>query len=121
MGFAELPCRVLGGRAVIMGPVRGLKKRKRAEKNAAARVTAAAPGSGDWWDDFSRRITGSSLSSILFLFALVRYLFFHLVGSATSSGQVCVVIVRLQSMGILYFGLLDWVSRVLSVMHMGID
>ncbi|KAJ8503708.1 hypothetical protein OPV22_004594 [Ensete ventricosum] len=41
-----------------MGPVRGLKKRKRAEKNAAARVTAAAPGSGDWWDDFSRRITG---------------------------------------------------------------
>ncbi|THU68021.1 hypothetical protein C4D60_Mb05t30850 [Musa balbisiana] len=70
-----------------MGPVRGLKKRKRAEKNAAARVTAAAPGSGDWWDDFSRRITGSSLSSILFLFALVRYLFFHLVESATSSGQ----------------------------------
>ncbi|CAL9179959.1 unnamed protein product, partial [Musa hybrid cultivar] len=58
VGFAELPCRVLGGRAVIMGPVRGLKKRKRAEKNAAARVTAAAPGSGDWWDDFSRRITG---------------------------------------------------------------
>lgn len=40
-----------------MGPVRGFRKRKRADKRAAA--TADAPkGSGDWWVDFSCRITG---------------------------------------------------------------
>lgn len=45
----------------VMGPVRGFRKRKRADKRAAA--TADAPkGSGDWWVDFSCRITGSRLS-----------------------------------------------------------
>ncbi|XP_010905715.1 protein ALP1-like isoform X1 [Elaeis guineensis] len=46
-----------------MGPIRGFKKRKRAEKKAercaAAALTASGQGTGDWWDDFSSRITGS--------------------------------------------------------------
>ncbi|WOL16580.1 nuclease HARBI1 [Canna indica] len=42
-----------------MGPLRGSKKRKRAaEKKAAAEAAAAGQGTGgDWWDEFSRRIT----------------------------------------------------------------
>lgn len=38
-----------------MGPVRGSRRRKRAEKSAAA---AGGQGSGDWWVDFSARIAG---------------------------------------------------------------
>ncbi|XP_008788079.2 protein ALP1-like isoform X1 [Phoenix dactylifera] len=45
-----------------MGPIRGFRKRKRAEKKAercaAAASMASGQGTGDWWDDFSRRITG---------------------------------------------------------------
>lgn len=39
-----------------MGPVRGSRRRKRAEKSAAA---AGGQGSGDWWVDFSARIAGA--------------------------------------------------------------
>nr|CAD1817606.1 unnamed protein product [Ananas comosus var. bracteatus] len=57
-----------------MGPVRGSKKRKRAEKKPERRsafASAAAdappmssgPESGDWWDSFSKRITGPLFSS----------------------------------------------------------
>ncbi|KAJ8477852.1 hypothetical protein OPV22_021579 [Ensete ventricosum] len=46
--------RVLGGGGVNMGPVRGFRRRKRAVKDAAA----AGQEGGDWWVDFSRRITG---------------------------------------------------------------
>lgn len=57
-----------------MGPVRGFKKRKRGKTNVAASAsTAAGQGGDDWWVDFSRRITGASLSSFLFCFALVCY------------------------------------------------
>ncbi|XP_020571718.1 protein ALP1-like [Phalaenopsis equestris] len=43
-----------------MGPVRGFKKRRRAEKKVEATApTAVGEYSRDWWDDFSRRITGS--------------------------------------------------------------
>ncbi|THU54429.1 hypothetical protein C4D60_Mb10t24980 [Musa balbisiana] len=45
--------RVLGGGGVNMGPVRGFRRRKRAAKDAAA----AGQEGGDWWVDFSRRIT----------------------------------------------------------------
>ncbi|XP_008794844.2 protein ALP1-like [Phoenix dactylifera] len=55
-----------------MGPVRGFKKRKRAEKKAAERYASAAERMdsgqepGDWWDGFSGRIAGSlSLSKEL--------------------------------------------------------
>ncbi|PKA48537.1 hypothetical protein AXF42_Ash017436 [Apostasia shenzhenica] len=42
-----------------MGPARGFKKRRRPEKKADAAVKAAADlDSGDWWDEFSERITG---------------------------------------------------------------
>ncbi|KAG0450276.1 hypothetical protein HPP92_026994 [Vanilla planifolia] len=56
-----------------MGPVRGFRKRKRAEKKVdALSSVAAADHSGDWWDDFSRRITGSlSLSKEVCMFESV--------------------------------------------------
>ncbi|KAH0979780.1 hypothetical protein GBA52_006957 [Prunus armeniaca] len=47
-----------------MGPVRGMKRRKKAEKKVDQNVLAAAaslssqPQPVDWWDDFSQRITG---------------------------------------------------------------
>ncbi|KAJ0987740.1 hypothetical protein J5N97_006096 [Dioscorea zingiberensis] len=47
-----------------MGPIRGSKKRKRAEKKADSNAVACVLGDGDWWDEFSRRIAGPvSLSS----------------------------------------------------------
>uniref|UniRef100_A0A6V7QYU1 DDE Tnp4 domain-containing protein n=1 Tax=Ananas comosus var. bracteatus TaxID=296719 RepID=A0A6V7QYU1_ANACO len=57
-----------------MGPVRGFKKRKRAKKKSAAAAVAAmsGPESGDWWDGFSRRISGPlSLSKDLHKFESV--------------------------------------------------
>ncbi|KAI0512095.1 hypothetical protein KFK09_012731 [Dendrobium nobile] len=43
-----------------MGPVRGFKKRRRAEKKVETTApTVMGEYSRDWWDDFSRRITGS--------------------------------------------------------------
>lgn len=39
-----------------MGPVRGSRRRKRADKSVAA---AGVQGSGDWWVDFSARIAGA--------------------------------------------------------------
>ncbi|KDP29866.1 hypothetical protein JCGZ_18441 [Jatropha curcas] len=49
-----------------MGPIRGFKRRKKAEKKVDQNVLAAALSSLhpqsqqplDWWDDFSKRITG---------------------------------------------------------------
>uniref|UniRef100_A0A1D1Y3L9 Putative nuclease HARBI1 n=1 Tax=Anthurium amnicola TaxID=1678845 RepID=A0A1D1Y3L9_9ARAE len=48
-----------------MGPIRGLKRKRRQEKKAARDAAALAALSGsqqqepsDWWDDFSKRITG---------------------------------------------------------------
>ncbi|KAJ0101855.1 protein ALP1-like [Pistacia vera] len=48
-----------------MGPIRGLKKRKKAEKKVDQNVFASAassllsqPEPLDWWDDFSKRISG---------------------------------------------------------------
>ncbi|KAM0953286.1 putative harbinger transposase-derived nuclease domain-containing protein [Dioscorea sansibarensis] len=47
-----------------MGPVRGVKKRKRADKKGEENSVGCELGDGDWWDDFSKRITGPlSLSS----------------------------------------------------------
>ncbi|KAK8967176.1 hypothetical protein KSP40_PGU000975 [Platanthera guangdongensis] len=60
-----------------MGPVRGSKRRKRAEKKVEARPsTAMGDHSRDWWDDFSRRMSGfprasSSLGILLFGFSLM--------------------------------------------------
>ncbi|XP_041000421.1 protein ALP1-like [Juglans microcarpa x Juglans regia] len=45
-----------------MGPIRGFKRKKRAEKKVDQNVLAALlrsqPQPLDWWDDFSQRITG---------------------------------------------------------------
>ncbi|XP_042485840.1 protein ALP1-like [Macadamia integrifolia] len=46
-----------------MGPVRGFKKRRRVEKKFERNASAASASSeqeerADWWDEFSRRITG---------------------------------------------------------------
>ncbi|KAH7537247.1 protein ALP1-like [Ziziphus jujuba] len=50
-----------------MGPVRGLKKRKKVEKKVDQNVLAASLGPEpeplDWWDGFSQRITGPLLQS----------------------------------------------------------
>lgn len=50
-----------------MGPVRGLKKRKKVEKKVDQNVLAASLGPEpeplDWWDGFSQRITGKDFFS----------------------------------------------------------
>ena len=48
-----------------MGPVRGFRKRKKAEKKPEENASASGspgPEEGplDWWDEFSRRINGMS-------------------------------------------------------------
>lgn len=61
-----------------MGPVRGLKKRKKTEKKHDENGSASASASGspekeghiDWWNEFSKRINGT-----LFFF------FYHLIVS----------------------------------------
>lgn len=46
----------------LMGPVRGIRKRKKAEKkgeeNASGSGSSEKEGPVDWWDEFSRRING---------------------------------------------------------------
>lgn len=66
-----------------MGPVRGFKKRKKAEKNkshedqnASGSGSSEKEGPLDWWDEFSKRINGMFalmllLYSYLFLFVLL--------------------------------------------------
>lgn len=68
---------------VLMGPIRGLKRRKKAEKKVDQNVLAAAAASDgdgdadadadslvvqpqplDWWDNFSRRISGNRTFSL---------------------------------------------------------
>lgn len=54
-----------------MGPVRGMKRRKKTEKKVDQNVLAAAaslssqPQPIDWWDDFSQRITGTNIPQVL--------------------------------------------------------
>lgn len=59
---------------VIMGPVRGVKKRKRVDKKGEEKSVGCELGDGDWWDDFSKRITGPFFSSCLVIFKLNLYL-----------------------------------------------
>ena len=71
-----------------MGPIKALKKRKRsAEKKADPNVLLAASAAtdslhndndnddssqpSDWWDGFSRRITGTSKSRFFFCIGIV--------------------------------------------------
>lgn len=53
-----------------MGPIRGFKKRKKADKKVDQNVLVASlrsqPQPLDWWDDFSQRITGRVLQSPMF-------------------------------------------------------
>ncbi|KAM1167539.1 hypothetical protein ACFX19_030085 [Malus domestica] len=50
-----------------MGPVRGIKKRKKAdnkgEENASGSGSSEKEGPVDWWDEFSRRINGVQFPS----------------------------------------------------------
>ncbi|XP_058207047.1 protein ALP1-like isoform X1 [Rhododendron vialii] len=51
-----------------MGPIRGLKKRKKAETGIDRNGAHSSPGNQahqglDWWEDFSKRITGLSSQS----------------------------------------------------------
>nr|GLL40213.1 putative nuclease HARBI1 [Ipomoea trifida]GMD55884.1 putative nuclease HARBI1 [Ipomoea batatas] len=53
-----------------MGPIRGLKRKKKAEKDVASYAPTLyrqpMPSPSDWWDGFSRRITGSSGDKVTF-------------------------------------------------------
>lgn len=46
----------------LMGPIRGIRKKRKVVKKVVGggQSTAQESGQGpaDWWDDFSRRITG---------------------------------------------------------------
>lgn len=58
-----------------MGPIRGLKRRKKTEtkkldQNVFAVSVSSQPESLDWWDEFSQRITGNKF---LFWFLLPCY------------------------------------------------
>lgn len=51
-----------------MGPVRGFKKRKKAEKKVYQNALAASLSQTqplDWWDDFSRRLSGKILYRVM--------------------------------------------------------
>lgn len=69
-----------------MGPVRGFKRKRKVKKKVVGEgestaVASEQGGSADWWDGFSRRITGlyssGCYSSMFFccFFALFGYLF----------------------------------------------
>lgn len=53
----------------LMGPVRGVRKRKKADKkpeeNASGSGSSEKEGPVDWWDEFSKRINGIILLDIL--------------------------------------------------------
>jgi len=53
-----------------MGPIRGLRKRRRVEKRAEREHIAPSLHTGDWWDEFSRRIAGSLSLFLMTLFSL---------------------------------------------------
>lgn len=59
-----------------MGPVRGFRKRKKTDKKHEDNASASgSPEEGplDWWDEFSRRINGTScLRLLFFLIVLFR-------------------------------------------------
>jgi hypothetical protein len=65
---------------LLMGPVRGFRKRKKTEKKHKENASASgSPEEGplDWWDEFSSRINGIlSLRLCLFLCFTVSVLFF---------------------------------------------
>lgn len=57
-----------------MGPIRGFKRKKKAEKKVDQNVFAAAslssqPQPLDWWDEFSQRITGTNYFLSFFCFS----------------------------------------------------
>lgn len=48
-----------------MGPIRGPRKRRRADRRAEREAMAPSLHTGDWWDEFSKRITGLFLSWLI--------------------------------------------------------
>lgn len=69
-----------------MGPIRGFKRKKKAEKKFDQNVLAAAAASSsslqsqpqplDWWDEFSQRISGNTFLWYLLIF-LVEFVHCH--------------------------------------------
>lgn len=59
-----------------MGPVRGIKKRRKQDKNGSASASASGSsekeGHEDWWEELSKRING-----IYFYFFLVSSLYYN--------------------------------------------
>lgn len=53
-----------------MGPIRGFKRKKKAEKKVDQNVLAALlrsqPQPLDWWDEFSQRITGTIYTTVVY-------------------------------------------------------
>lgn len=64
-----------------MGPVRGLKRKRKLEKkvfgDGESTAVTTEQGSADWWDGFSRRITGLCFSCcyscLLFCYLLALF------------------------------------------------
>lgn len=74
----------------LMGPIRGLRKRKKTEKkpeeNASGSGSSEKEGPVDWWDEFIKRISGMFFFDILialpyllllFLFACIYFLLLY--------------------------------------------
>lgn len=60
-----------------MGPIRGYKKRRKTEKKVEQKDFAnSEEGSVDWWDDFSKRISGIYIYIHSLKFLLIYYLFY---------------------------------------------
>lgn len=61
-----------------MGPVRGSKRKRKLEKkvfgDGEPTGVTSEQGSADWWDDFSRRITGLCFSCCCSCMLLCCYL-----------------------------------------------
>jgi hypothetical protein len=58
-----------------MGPVRGIRKRRKTDNNGSASGSSEKEGVVDWWDELSKKINGI-FSSSLYIFNLSNYLTF---------------------------------------------
>jgi hypothetical protein len=47
-----------------MGPVRGIRKRRKTDNNGSASGSSEKEGVVDWWDELSKKINGIFSSSL---------------------------------------------------------
>jgi hypothetical protein len=69
-----------------MGPVRGIRKRRKTDNNGSASGSSEKEGVVDWWDELSKKINGI-FSSSLYIFNLSNYFNFFMFDIAFSDDE----------------------------------